>query len=244
MDAKVDAIRARIRDTPRLVIYLGAALSAEADFDEDLDGSVDDSVVTNPPEEMATPDTFRRDPARLWRWYLWRRERIAKVQSPQWVDALSALHRRGRDLSVITENVDGLLEGHGIDVIELHGSLWRTRCLGCNRIRLQATLYADALPPKCVHCMELIRPDVVLYGETLDSKAIERAMRWACTAQTLLVVGTQGLVATSASMVSIAADNGAYVVDLDEEDAPLSGNDRVQVTLRGQCGPLLCELLG
>jgi len=92
--------------------------------------------------------------------------------------------------------------------------------------------------------MELLRPDVVLFGETLDSKTIDRAMRLACSTEVLVVVGTQGLVATSATMVTLAAENDAYVVDVDGEDIPPGNPEQVSVCLRGSSESLLMQLLG
>ena len=244
MDGHLDAIRARIHSAENVVIHFGAELGVEWTLDQEDGGSIDDSVVTNAPEVIATPDTFRRDPARLWRWYLWRRDRIARAEAPPWVEAVSRFRRPGRTLSVITENVDGVLSGMGFDLLELHGNLWRTRCLGCNRVRHQGSIYADSLPPKCGHCMELLRPDVVLFGETLDSKTIDRAMRLACSTQVLVVAGTQGLVATSATMVTLAAENEVYVVDVDGEDIAPANSEQVDVSLRGACESLLMKLLG
>lgn len=243
MDDQIDAIRARIRAAQTVVIHLGAECGVEWALDQGDQGSIDDSVVTNAPEVMATPDTFRRDPARLWRWYLWRRDRIARAETPPWVETVSRFRRTGKTVSVITENVDGALDGMGFDLLELHGNLWRTRCLGCNRIEDQARIYAERLPPTCSHCMELLRPDVVLFGETLDSKTIERAMRLACSTDILLVVGTQGLVATSATMVNLAHENGVYVVDVDGEDIPTANPGRINASLRGCSTSILMRLL-
>jgi len=244
MDGQLETIRTRIRSAQNLVIHLGAGLGVEYASDQEDGGSLDDSVVTNAPEVMATPDTFRRDPARLWRWYLWRRERIARAAVPAWVETISRFRGAGRTVSVITENVDGVLDGVGLELLELHGNLWRTRCLGCNRVRTQRSIYSDSLPPKCDHCLGLLRPDVVLFGETLDSKTIDRAMRLACSTDVLLVAGTQGLVATSATMVTLAAENGVYVVDIDEEYVRQSNPEQVNASLRGACESLLMSLLG
>lgn len=234
--------RKALRDARKIVVLLGEGLAAEVDLpDATEDEKTENSVVTSLPEQMATLDTFRRDPIRLWRWYLWRRERINIAPRRTWPEALAELARRSDKFTVITENVDGLHGRIGVPVLELHGNLWRTRCTGCGRVREDLrTVYAE-LPPACDHCGSLVRPDIVLFGESLDAAKMERAYRAACAADLFLVVGAGSTGEPAASLAGYARENGALVVEVDAQRTPFSG--LASVVVHGEVDALLDRLL-
>ncbi len=215
--------RDALRKAHRVVALVGESLAAEEGLpDASEDEKTENSVITSLPEQMATIDTFRRDPARLWRWYLWRRQRIAAAPRRTWPEALAELARRIDKLTVITENVDGQHGRIGASSLELHGSLWRTRCTGCGRVRDDARIVLPELPPSCGHCGSLIRPDIVLFGESLDAAMMERAYRSVCAADVFLVLGAGATGEPAASLAGYARENGAVVVEVDAERTPLS----------------------
>ena len=90
---------------------------------------------------LATPGAFERNPALVWEWYNWRREKISGLKPNPAHYALRELGKRFADFTIITQNVDGLHTFAGSkDVLELHGNIWRVRCVGCaavseNRLR-------------------------------------------------------------------------------------------------------------
>lgn len=234
--------REALRRARRVVVLIGESLAAEEGLpDASEDEKTENSVITSLPEQMATIDTFRRDPSRLWRWYLWRRQRIASAPRRTWPDALGDLARRIEKLTVITENVDGLHRRIGVPALELHGNLWRTRCTGCGRIRDDARTLYEELPPSCDHCGSLTRPDIVLFGESLDAALMERAYRSVCAADVFLVLGAGGTGEPAASLAGYARENGAIVVEVDAERTPLS--DLVSVFVLGEIDGRLDILL-
>jgi NAD-dependent deacetylase len=102
---------------------------------------------------------------------------------------------------VVTQNVDGLHQRAGSkDIIELHGNLFRARCVRENTTRDAADPFPD-LPPRC-ECGAWLRPDVVWFGELLPVGAFERAARAVRDADLLLVIGTSGVVFPAAGLVS------------------------------------------
>lgn len=224
MDAVIDQIRAALDDARRVLVLVGERLGAEMTLPEATeDEKNENSVVRSLPEKMATIETFRRDPVRLWRWYLWRRERISTAPRRRWPEQLAELARRSDKITIITENVDGLHDRIGVPVLELHGNLWRTRCTGCGRVREDLRTRYDELPPSCDHCGSLIRPDIVLFGESLDAAKMERALRSACAADLFVVLGAGDSVEPAASLAGYATENGATVVELDFGTTPFSG---------------------
>ena len=150
------------------------------------------------PEELATPEAFRRDPALVWEWYEWRRTLIREAQP-------NAAHRALARLPgaiVVTQNVDGLHARAGSgDVIELHGNIFRVRCMREGTTQVHDEPFAQ-LPPHC-RCGALLRPGVVWFGESLPEEAVARAVGAIRQADLLLVIGTSGVVYPAAGFVSM-----------------------------------------
>ena len=150
------------------------------------------------PEELATPEAFRRDPALVWEWYEWRRDLIRRALPNAAHEALARLE----DAVVVTQNVDGLHTRAGSrDVVELHGNIFRVRCTREVTTREQREPFAT-LPPHC-ECGALLRPDVVWFGEMLPEEAIARAVGAIQSADLLLVIGTSGVVYPAAGFVTM-----------------------------------------
>ena len=149
-------------------------------------------------EDLATPEAFRRDPAMVWEWYEWRRGLIREAKPNAAHLALARLERA----SIVTQNVDGLHTAAGSkEVIELHGNIFRVRCVR-EGIARQHRQPFDALPPHC-DCGALLRPDVVWFGEVLQEETIARAIGAIRSADLLLVIGTSGVVYPAAGFVAL-----------------------------------------
>ncbi|MFH1059094.1 MAG: NAD-dependent deacylase [Pseudomonadota bacterium] len=193
------------------------------------------------PEDLATPQAFRRDPALVWRWYHWRRELIAACAPNPAHQALAAYEARRPGFTLITQNVDGLHRLAGSrNLLEIHGSLWRVRCLDCGVDREERRLDLPA-PPLCPACGGLLRPDVVWFGESLDQDLLDRAWRAAGNCQAMLVVGTSAVVQPAASLALVAKSAGAYVIEVNPDPTPNTG--RVDVSLHAPAGEVLPALL-
>src|SRR5204862_370292 len=123
-----------------------------------------------------TPEAFHANPRLVWEWYAWRRGLIAQARPNPGHDALAALERRTPAFTLITQNVDGLhaLAGSRA-ILEIHGNLWRTRCLGCRAVREDRAPGFDQIPPLC-RCGGLLRPDVVWFGESLSDDLVRRSI--------------------------------------------------------------------
>ena len=119
--------------------------------------------------------------------------------------ALAELERRGKLKAVVTQNIDGLHTKAGSqNVIELHGSALRNYCMKCGRFYgMEAVLQADGAVPHC-QCGGIIKPDVVLYGESLDDKATRAAVAYISASDLLLVAGTSLVVYPAAGFVRFA----------------------------------------
>lgn len=184
------------------------------------------------PEDLATPEAFARDPRLVWEWYAWRRE-IVRGCRPNAAHRALARWARGRAVTLVTQNVDGLhaeaaREAGSPPPIELHGSLFRTRCTGCDARRAaRAPLDLSAALPACAECGALLRPDVVWFGEPLDDGLLARAFRAAASADACLVVGTSAIVHPAASVAVASLRAGAALVEVNPEPTPLSAHAAV-----------------
>jgi NAD-dependent deacetylase len=178
-------------------------------------------------EDLATPEAFDRDPHLVWEWYDWRRGLIAGCRPNATHQALAQMERRLDDLTLSTQNVDGLHQMAGSrNVVELHGNIWRMRCTqGCQppwEDRTVPLALAGGALPRCPNCGSLARPDIVWFGESLPGEALTAALAAAQRCQVMLVVGTSALVQPAASLPLFALRRGAYVVEINTQPTPLS----------------------
>jgi NAD-dependent deacetylase len=175
-------------------------------------------------EDLATPQAFRRDPALVWEWYDWRRGLVGGCQPNAAHETLAEMETAFPDLTLITQNVDGLHTLAGSrNVLELHGNIWRMRCTrGCRPNWEDRRVPLPEIPPRCPDCGALARPDVVWFGESLPLRELEAAFDAAERCQVMLVVGTSALVQPAASLPVVALDRGAYVVEVNPQTTSLS----------------------
>jgi NAD-dependent deacetylase len=152
------------------------------------------------PQQLATPEAFRRDPDLVWSWYQYRSDLVAAANPNAGHMALVDLEQIVERLTVLTQNVDGLhIRAGSRDVIELHGSLQRYKCAAdCQGaptpIDLSSVPHDKEHAPHCPDCGALVRPDVVWFGEVLPGPALDRAAEVAHGCDVMLVVGTSGVV--------------------------------------------------
>lgn len=180
------------------------------------------------PEELATPEAFRRDPRTVWEWYAFRREKVAAVAPNAGHRALAALERsvvqRGGRFTLITQNVDGLHHAAGsVFVHELHGNIRRVKCFD-NGHPAAGWDEAQGAPPRCAVCGSPLRPDVVWFGEMLPEDALRHAIRAASECDVFLSVGTSGLVEPAASLPFAALEAGAAVIEVNPDTTPLTAS--------------------
>jgi NAD-dependent deacetylase len=204
------------------------------------------------PEDVATPEAWHIDRARVWRFYQERRSVLPHVQPNAAHVALAALERRlaaaGHDYTLATQNVDDLHERAGSKPLHMHGELAVLRCERCGwRVRDLERLDPKSFVP-CGSCgWESLRPDVVWFGEMpYQMEAIESAVE-RCTH--FLAIGTSGLVWPAAGLLATARTLGArtWVQSL-EAPENLHVSDRFLQGRAAEVVPVLirelCEALG
>lgn len=190
------------------------------------------------PEELATPEAFRRDPTLVWTWYDWRRSLVARAEPNPAHRWLAGYERTKPAFLLVTQNVDGLhAEAGSRNVVEIHGSLWRTRCTSCGEQRTDRRVPVP-IPPRCERCGEVVRPDVVWFGEALDAGHLQRAARALRKADLLMVLGTSGVVYPVAGFPDLAPN--ARLAEVNPDPTPLTA--RSELSVRAPAGAFLAPL--
>lgn len=173
------------------------------------------------PEELATEEAFRRDPAKVWRWYGWRLSLVRKARPNAGHIALARMDRLLPRMTLVTQNVDGLHRTAGSrNLLELHGSILKTRCTAEGTVQ-PAPENLDALP-HCTACGALLRPAVVWFGESLPEETWRAAERAARECAVLLVVGTSSVVAPASTLAVSAVRAGARLFEINPEETPVA----------------------
>jgi len=204
------------------------------------------------PEELATPEAFRRQPALVWEWY---RMRIELVLAHRPNEAHLALARLGRRFPVrlLTQNVDGyhrraedLLDDHGTpsqrraEILELHGCLLRAHCEDCGAERSATQLNPAQDVPGC-SCGGRFRPSVVWFGESLDGEILQRSAEAVHSSDAVLSVGTSAVVWPAAGLIEQALRAGRPVLEINPRETPFSS--LVSARLPGKAAEVLPPLV-
>lgn len=230
----------RLRQAKHVAVLTGAGISAESGVPTFRDAQTG-LWATYSPEELATPQAFRRNPKLVWEWYAWRRELVSQAQPNPGHVALAELERCVPAFTLITQNVDGLHQRAGShNVIELHGNINRTKCFK-EGIIVDAWPPTTETPPPCPRCGSYLRPDVVWFGENLPPQALEAAVAAAHTCDVFLSIGTSGIVHPAASLPFYALQTGATLVEINPDETPLTSS--ANYVLTGPAGQILPELV-
>lgn len=185
-------------------------------------------------EELATPEAFRKDPKLVWEWYEWRRQIVLKAEPHEGHKSLAEMEDYFDDFLLITQNVDGLHPRAGSrQLIEIHGSIHRTRCNTCSH-KMDLPPVALEIPVKCERCGELSRPDVVWFGESYDEELLGRSLEFLSRADMVWIIGSSGMVSVPVYLAAHASKNGAFLVDLNPEEAEFSRY--CDINFRGTAG--------
>lgn len=171
--------------------------------------------------ELATPQAFGRDPQLVWEWYAWRIGIILTKDPNPAHHALVKLQEKGLLEWIITQNVDSLhFRAGSKNLLEVHGNIFRTKCMSCGKKIMLSE--APIEPPLC-ECGEMLRPDVVWFGESLDRNVLQKVdeiIRTEC--DVLLVVGTSGVVYPIADLPYLAKMNDVIVIEFNVDETPIT----------------------
>jgi NAD-dependent deacetylase len=238
-----ERLAALLRERHPCVVLTGAGVSTESGIPDFRSRTGIWSQYD--PMEYASIEAFRRDPVKVWDFYAKRLQVLREAEPNAAHHALAELERRGLVRAVITQNIDRLHERAGSrELVEVHGSVRTSSCPACGeRVPFDEVvrLLADAPAPACPRCGTILKPDVVMFGETMPEAETERAFDLAREAALLLVVGSSLEVYPVASLPQETLDAGGDVAIVNRGPTPY---DRVAaVKVDGSAGEVLSSLL-
>lgn len=227
-----------------VTVLTGAGVSAESGIPTFRD-AMKGLWAKFDPMKLATPEAFSRDPEMASRWYDERRLDCARCTPNPGHYALADMERRlaerGREFTLLTQNVDRLHQAAGSrNVVELHGSIWEWRCLKCGAREEERGGPFGEYPPRC-GCGGVRRPDVVWFGEQLPPEAVRAADRALRRCDMFFSIGTSAVVQPAASFIHVARAHGAKAVEINREPTPVS--DSVDWSIIGASGEVLPRLV-
>ena len=226
---------------PKLVALTGAGVSQESGLRTFRDAQTG-LWAQYKPEDLASPEAFRRDPKLIWDWYAWRREAVKGVRPNAGHYALVEIESASPEFTLITQNVDGLHRMAG-------KSEMCSNCMeifNASAVRIVIHLQKpgamiQSLFLNVQSVADCFRPDVVWFGEALPRDQLEAAVEAARTCEVFFSIGTSGVVQPAASLAHAAHNRGAVVVEINAEPTPLT--PKANYAFHGKSGEILPELV-
>jgi len=179
------------------------------------------------PMKLATIDAFNQDPKLVWEWYEDRRKNILGAQPNAGHNAIAELEKF-KEVIVLTQNIDGLHQRAGSkNVLELHGSIIRIKCTVCD-FQGDFQHKFEELPPLC-KCGNILRPDVVWFGESLPQDVWQQAIIHANSCDIMIIAGTSLVVSPANTLPIYAKQNNAFLIEINPEPTPMSGDMNITI---------------
>jgi NAD-dependent deacetylase len=219
---QVSGLTEIIKNSEKIVAFTGAGLSAESGIPTYRGAG---GVWTKyDPSKYASWDYFRENPSYYWQFFKEVRYPTLKPAKPNAAHyALVELEKQGKLFQIITQNIDGLHQLAGqSSVCELHGNTRKIICLACAQKFTMENIFGrleKELPPRC-SCGGMLKPDVVLFGESLPQEALRTSWQAAKVCDTLLVIGSSLVVYPAAQIPLFAKENGARLVIINIDPTP------------------------
>jgi len=243
VEERIQRLADLVRDRQPCVVLTGAGISTESGIPDFR--SPTGIWARYDPMEYGTIGAFRRDPVKVWTFYAQRFDALKEAEPNDGHRALAELEARGLVRAVVTQNVDALHGRAGSnEVVEVHGSLREAECLRCGERVPFAEVLAllrDRPAPPCPHCGEILKPAVVMFGELLPEREIERAFALAEEARLLLVVGSSLEVHPVAGLPATTLATGGELAIVNRGPTPYDAQAAVKVD--GSAGETLSALV-
>ena len=215
-----ESVADKLQQAKKIVFVTGAGISQESGIptfrgDDGLWKKYD-------PMQLATINAFNQNPKLVWEWYEDRRKNILAAKPNAGHVAISELAKH-KEVWVLTQNIDGLHQRAGSqNVLELHGSIITIKCTVCN-FKDKITSDFSEMPPLC-KCGNILRPDVVWFGEPLPQDVWGDAMTHSSLCDVMVVAGTSLSVSPANLLPIYAKQNGALMIEVNPEETLMSAS--------------------
>jgi NAD-dependent deacetylase len=245
-DSRCRSVAQLIADAKRVLVFTGAGVSVPSGIP---DFRSNEGLWTKyPPEEFATIEVFHRYPKKFWELNHAILRDFKDVQPNPGHLALAKLEQLGVEVTVVTQNIDGLHQAAGSSkVFEIHGGKDKLKCLYCKSVYplVDYRLVAGEVP-KCLKCSAVLKPDIVYFGEALPTDVLENSLEAARRAKVCLAIGTSAVVMPAAMIPLVAHDSGAPVCEFNLESTGLTHSGKVAHFVEGSTEetlPILAEMV-
>ena len=235
---RLETLRLWITESSRIVFFGGAGVSTESGIPDfrSVDGLYSQKFEY-PPETIISHSFYQRRPEYFFRFY---REKMLPLGFEPNIThkVLARWEEEGRLTAVITQNIDGLHQLAGSkNVCELHGSVLRNYCTRCGKFHSAEFVKESDGVPRC-KCGGIVKPDVVLYEESLNSETIEKSIAAIASADLLIVGGTSLTVYPAAGLLHYY--RGKRLVLINRDETPF--DDRANLVFHGSLGNIFSKL--
>ncbi len=238
MSSKLDTLKTWVDEAEKMVFFGGAGVSTESGIPDfrSVDGLYNQKFKY-PPETIISHSFFERRPEEFFEFY---KEKMLPLGFEPNVThkVLARWEREGRLAAVVTQNIDGLHQKAGSkNVLELHGSVLRNYCVRCHK-SYSAEFVKNAKGVPLCDCGGVVKPDVVLYEESLDEGVMYRAVKAISEADVLIVAGTSLTVWPAAGMIRYYRGRRLVLINRD----PTPYDDDADLVLHARLGDVFSQL--
>ena len=242
MNTKLELFTRLVNQSKNIVFFGGAGVSTESgipDFRSESGLYNARQIYGKEPEYLLSHSCFVKEPELFFKYY--KENLIARDAKPNATHyALAKLEEQGSVKAVVTQNVDGLHQAAGSKTVyELHGSNWRQFCTKCGEKYSLDYILAQDVIPKCEKCGGIVRPDIVLYGESLLREVMGDAIRAISNADLLIVGGTSLAVYPAAGLLEYF--HGSNLVLINKSETP--ADSLAQLVINDSIGKVFSEIM-
>ena len=229
----------KIRTAGYLVALTGAGISADSGLPifrgkNGIWNKID-------PDKVATIEAFEKYPERFWKFHIQMLSLVLKAVPNAGHKALAELETLGFLKLLITQNVDDLHERAGSQkIVKLHGDIWTVICPKCGFMDRLSEVPTQ-IPPRCPECENILKPNVVLFGELLPPDAITEAISACKKADLILVIGTSGSVMPAGSLPLIVKNHGGEIIEINTEPSAIT--KFADMFIQGRAANILPKIL-
>lgn len=240
LEEKIENFQKIYDNSDSIVFFGGAGVSTESGIP---DFRSQDGLYSQqwkyPPETIISRSFFDANPVEFYRFY--REKLIIKNIEPNTAHfQLAKMEEKGKLKAVVTQNIDGLHQKAGSkNVFELHGSTLRNFCMDCGaEYGIDFIAESENSPdklPRCAKCGGLVKPDVVLYEESLDQNVINGAVNAIKNADTLIIGGTSLVVYPAAGLIDYFRGKNIVLIN----KSATAGDARANLVIHESIGKVL-----